>query len=62
MERPMYFLHTAPVQSQLNPCNKDLYDKLVVPQIIKNIPVFCETQQFVAVFTAALQLFPLSER
>jgi hypothetical protein len=62
MERPMCFLNTAPVQSQLTLCNKDHYEKLVVPHRVKNIHVFCETQEFVTVFTAVLQLSPLSAR
>jgi len=62
MGRPMCFLNTAPVQSQLTQCNKDRYDKLVVPHRVKNIRVFGETQESVTAFTVALQLSPLSGR
>jgi hypothetical protein len=60
MRWPVCFLNTVPVQSQLTPCNKDRYEKLVVPQRVKDIRVFCETKEFVTVFTAATQLSPLS--
>jgi len=62
MGMPVCFINMVPVQSQLTPCNKDLYEKLVVPQIVKNIQVFCETKEFVTVLTAALQLSPPSVR
>lgn len=62
MRGPMCFLNTAPVQSQITSCNKDLYEKLVVPQRVNNIRVFCETKEFVTVFTAALQLSPFLVR
>jgi hypothetical protein len=40
MEWSMCFLNMASVESQLTSCNRDCYEKLVVPQLVKKMRCF----------------------